>query len=156
MKNINKRNLLLVFINFILVFSSAQAETRQRLVEGKLAPCPDKPNCVSTETNDFTAIKIATYPAHKVWHCLKLVVTELGGEFKESDEEYFWSTFESSLLKFTDDVEARLDIKNNLIHIRSASRVGYYDFNTNENRLKQIINSVNRKLIADKMINKSE
>jgi len=50
------------------------------------------------------------------------------------------------MLKFTDDVEARLDLTNKVIQLRSASRTGYYDFNANKNRLNLLINRVNRKL----------
>ncbi len=46
-------------------------------------------------------------------------------------------------MRFVDDLEARLDIDAGLIHMRSASRTGYYDFNVNRKRVEQIRKKMN-------------
>lgn len=120
------------------------AQADKDLINGKLAPCPNKPNCLSTEINDLPPISIKD--TEQAWTVLQNVINELGGTVKKSRSDYLWATFETDLIKFTDDVEARLDVKNKLIHLRSASRTGYYDFNANKKRLKKIIRTVNSKL----------
>ncbi len=46
--------------------------------------------------------------------------------------------FHSALFRFIDDVEFVLDDSARLIHFRSASRTGYYDFGVNRRRMKEI------------------
>jgi len=41
-------------------------------------------------------------------------------------------------MRFVDDTEFMLDTENKLIHLRSASRLGYRDFNVNRERLESI------------------
>ena len=49
---------------------------------------------------------------------------------------YLHAEYESDWLKFVDDVE--VVIKDGLIHIRSASRLGYSDLGANAERLDNI------------------
>jgi len=46
--------------------------------------------------------------------------------------------FKSALLGFVDDVDFLLDAKASSIHVRSASRLGYYDFGVNRKRVEAI------------------
>jgi uncharacterized protein (DUF1499 family) len=43
-----------------------------------------------------------------------------------------------SLLGFVDDVEFRIDGAAGVIHVRSASRTGYWDFGVNRRRVETI------------------
>lgn len=45
---------------------------------------------------------------------------------------------ESSLFGFKDDLLVVIDEANGLIHLRSASRTGYYDFGQNRKRIERI------------------
>jgi uncharacterized protein (DUF1499 family) len=45
----------------------------------------------------------------------------------------------SSLFSFVDDVEFEFDDAAKLLHFRSASRLGYYDFGVNRRRIEAII-----------------
>jgi len=40
--------------------------------------------------------------------------------------------------RFVDDVEFYLDETARVVHFRSASRMGYYDFGMNRRRMKEI------------------
>ncbi len=51
---------------------------------------------------------------------------------------YLYAEFKSAGLGFVDDVEFALDKKANLIHVRSASRLGVRDFNVNRKRIESI------------------
>jgi uncharacterized protein (DUF1499 family) len=113
------------------------------LVTGTLAPCPDKPNCVSSEAGEDADHQIAPldYSAtspEKAWAKIQQIIKELGGEVAVVEDEYIAATFASSLFKFVDDVECRLDAPQNQIHIRSASRVGHSDLGVNRKRTESI------------------
>jgi len=51
---------------------------------------------------------------------------------------YLHVEFRSALFRFVDDLEFVLEESARLIHFRSASRTGYYDFGVNRRRMKEI------------------
>jgi uncharacterized protein (DUF1499 family) len=51
---------------------------------------------------------------------------------------YLHVEFRSALFRFVDDVEFLMEDSARLIHFRSASRTGYYDFGVNRKRMKEI------------------
>ena len=156
-KHTVKQGRFVSFLTIAFIFSHAvHAEPGKGLIDGKLAVCPDKPNCVSTENNVLTPVSIHLKTPEEAWLILKTVIMEMGGNIKKFNPDYLWASFETSLMKFTDDVEARLDLENKVIHLRSASRVGYYDFNANNKRLKRIIKRVSIKLEPDRFRNINE
>ncbi len=52
--------------------------------------------------------------------------------------DYLYAQCETRLLHFTDDVEFLLDAPANLIHVRSASRIGRKDFGVNRARVEAL------------------
>lgn len=60
----------------------------------------------------------------------------MSGNIQIEKENYITATFTSSIFRFVDDFEIRLDKKNNVIHLRSASRVGRSDFGINKKRIE--------------------
>lgn len=148
------KNQMKIFIQLILCLASPilYAKPEKHLIDGRLAQCPDKPNCVNTENNDLPAISFGSLPPESAWNIVQTVIKEQGGKIIKADSTYIWATFETPMIKFTDDVEARIDKKERFIHLRSASRVGYYDFNTNKKRLKGLINSISTQLNRAKKV----
>ncbi|HEX4855515.1 MAG TPA: DUF1499 domain-containing protein [Limnobacter sp.] len=117
--------------------------TAKGLTNGQLLPCPDKPNCVSSESapsdrHSIAAIELTDKLGEQPLMKVKEVIELLGGKVSHSDEHYLASTFTSALFGFVDDVEFRLDREKNLLHVRSASRVGYSDLGANRKRVEQI------------------
>ena len=55
-----------------------------------------------------------------------------------SDQRYLHAEFRSLWLGFVDDVEFLADETQDLLHFRSASRVGYSDLGVNRTRLEEI------------------
>ncbi|MEW6204515.1 MAG: DUF1499 domain-containing protein [Pseudomonadota bacterium] len=113
------------------------------LSNGQLAPCPDKPNCVSSESSPSDDHSIAAFPitpgmGEEPLLKVKEVIELLGGDVNFSNEQYLASTFTSDLFGFVDDVEFRVDQGSGLLHVRSASRVGYSDMDANRKRVEQI------------------
>ena len=141
----------IVIIFFVLgnISKSGQASG---LFEGKLRKCPDKPNCVCSEQKDDTdhfidPIIIPQTTAGDTLNILKETIVELGGEIKTDNGTYVSATFSSALFGFVDDLEIRIDLKQNVIHIRSASRVGYGDFGANMKRVEAIKELFSKKAV---------
>ena len=55
-----------------------------------------------------------------------------------STNTYIHVEFTSLIFRFVDDVEFLFDDEKKLIHVRSASRVGYSDLGANRNRVEEI------------------
>ncbi len=53
-------------------------------------------------------------------------------------DNYLHVEFRSAFFRFVDDVEFLVDSETQIIHFRSASRVGDSDFGVNRDRMEQI------------------
>lgn len=120
----------------------------------KLVDCPNKPNCVCSEKNDdskhsIEPIQLLPEQQELAMPAAKSSVLELGGQIKDEQANYLASTFSSTLFGFIDDVEIRIDAKQNLVHLRSASRVGYSDHGVNKKRADALKSTIQHHL--DKM-----
>ena len=76
---------------------------------------------------------------------LKTVIREIGGSIQVEKADYLAATFTSSIFRFVDDLEIRIDTGQQLIHLRSASRVGRSDGGVNHKRLEYLKNSFHLK-----------
>jgi uncharacterized protein (DUF1499 family) len=110
------------------------------LVEGALSKCAKTPNCVCSEHSDDVDhyVEPIIIPRNVTVDALSLLreaIEESGGHVESEAKNYLAATFTSSIFRFVDDLEIRLDSAQQLIHIRSASRVGYSDMGVNRNRV---------------------
>ena len=113
------------------------------LVDGRLTPCPGKPNCVCSEYPQHTdhaiePIAMQGASATAMLQPLKDIIEAQGGVIVATGDGYIAATFTSRLFGFVDDLEIRLDPEARLIHLRSASRVGTSDFGANSKRVEAI------------------
>lgn len=110
--------------------------------DGRLAPCPDKPNCVCSQSNDPThKIEPIAYEgsADVAMDRLRKVVADQPRTVIITDDEgYIHAESTSGIFRFVDDVEFFADAEQQVIQVRSASRVGYSDFDVNRNRVEAI------------------
>ncbi|MBD2516077.1 DUF1499 domain-containing protein [Nostoc sp. FACHB-973] len=109
---------------------------------GKLAPCPNSPNCVSSQSTDAVH-KIApltfTSSAEAAIANLKTIIESLPRtKIITESQDYLYVEFKSALLGFVDDVEFYLDRNTNTIQVRSASRLGQSDLGVNRQRIETI------------------
>lgn len=121
------------------------------LVAGKLAQCSATPNCVCSEQKDDGDhfIDPILLPQNLIFDplsILKNVVSNMGGTIGVESDHYFAATFSSTIFGFMDDLEVRIDPTRNVIHLRSASRVGYGDAGVNRNRAELLKNLYNQKV----------
>ena len=112
------------------------------LVEGRLRSCPSSPNCVCSQDGDATHTIAAlrfSGDAPAAWKRLEQVLRGLPRTRVVSvDERYLHVEFTTAVLRFVDDVEFLLDGSDGVIHVRSASRVGYSDLGANRKRIEGI------------------
>lgn len=111
--------------------------------EGGLAACPDKPNCVMSMTmNDEKhfveplAYAIGERRAYELLH--QVIVSQDRTAIVEQTDRYLRAEFKSRLFRFVDDVEFYFPPDASVIHVRSASRMGYSDLGVNRKRIESI------------------
>jgi len=125
---------------FLLAFFSKPPKTLG-VTGGKFAQCPEAKNCVSSQAGDeahaIDPIE-ATGDIEVVTTKLTDVINAMGGKVVSVDGPYLWAEFTSKVFRFVDDVECFYDQEAGVIHVRSASRVGYYDFNANRKRVEEL------------------
>lgn len=109
---------------------------------GQLRPCPSAPNCVCSEhvasadpRHVIEPLNIAR-DGEASWPALIDALRAHGGTIVSNERGYLHATFTTPLWRFVDDFEARL--ADAQIHLRSASRVGYFDFGANRRRVMAI------------------
>ena len=70
---------------------------------------------------------------------LQRVVAEMpGAEIVESRPDYLYVQFTTKWMKFVDDTEFWFDPANQVVHVRSASRVGLRDMGVNRARVEAV------------------
>jgi uncharacterized protein (DUF1499 family) len=110
--------------------------------DGKLAPCPSSPNCVCSQASD-SLHQIAplsfTSPPEPAFSQLKSIIQSLPRtKIITESGDYLYVEFKTALMGFVDDVEFYLDRNSKIIHVRSASRLGYGDLGVNRQRIEKI------------------
>ncbi|MGE4580403.1 MAG: DUF1499 domain-containing protein [Desulfuromonadales bacterium] len=134
-------NLLLFGLVFLMA-SCTSAPQNIGPINGRLRPCPPTPNCVCSEGDEDSSSWIAPLryqgPPELAWQRLKGVVREAGGHIEEERTDYLRATFTSKIFRFRDDVEFRLAPGEGILHVRSASRLGYFDFGVNRKRVEKL------------------
>ena len=112
------------------------------LVDGQLRPCPSSPNCVTSDNADADhQIEPLRYSgeAEAVWDALKVVLATLPRTTIVTEEDrYLHAEAKSRVFGFVDDVEFHLRPDDELIAVRSASRIGRSDFGVNAERIEAI------------------
>lgn len=121
---------------------SKTLRSRTGLHDGRLAPCPSSPNCVCSQDADAAhAIAPLAFrgAAADAMRALKQV---LAGQPRvrviAETPNYLHAEFRTPLCRFVDDVEFLVVDGEQVIHVRSASRVGYSDLGTNRRRIEAL------------------
>lgn len=111
------------------------------MLKQRFAPVPPHPNCVSSETRPNDSHYISplktTRPPEEVRAAIRHELAKLA-QLVTAEGDYFHFEFKSKLLRFVDDVELLVDPKGRVVRVRSASRVGRYDFNVNRKRVESL------------------
>ncbi len=111
--------------------------TNLGLQKNALIPCPSSPNCVGSNeaiTDETHYIK----PLPPLWNKLPTVLKKQNITIIKQGANYIYATSTSRLFRFVDDVEFHYQPKNNIIAVRSASRLGKSDLGVNRKRIEAI------------------
>ena len=127
---------------FLAVLSWSARPPQTGLEQGRLRPCPDTPNCVSSEDDVAAEQQVAPLALEpdlpQGWSLVRKAVELEGGRLVREEPGYLHATWTSRWFRFVDDVELRLDEAAAVIHMRSASRAGYSDLGVNRKRLESL------------------
>lgn len=109
---------------------------------GPLKPCPASPNCVSSQSTEPDR-RMAPLPyrmdrATSRTLLLSILADLPGTTIVTRGERYLQVECRSKVFGFVDDLEFVFDDAAGLIHFRSASRRGYWDFGVNRKRMTTI------------------
>jgi len=106
-----------------------------------LPPCPDTPNCVSTQATDAHAIPPIRYRSAQpeaMQRLLAVLRAVPRTTIVQSGADSIRVEFHTRIFRFVDDAQFLFDDKTKTIHFRSASRVGHSDLGVNRRRMEEI------------------
>lgn len=125
---------VILSVTLFLMGLKSQKGEAPGMVAGRLSPCSDRPNCVSSEAGTDSH-KIVP-PLRATLAQAKAAVIATGGTITSETGDYISATYMTKLFKFVDDVELRAD--GDVLQIRSGSRVGHSDNGVNRKRVATI------------------
>ena len=114
------------------------------LKDGKFFPCVSKHVCVSTQSAQEDKkhyIKSIKYEGSRK-DALNKIINAIKSfdrtKMIEKTDDYLHIEFTTALFKFHDDVEFYFDEEAKIIHFKSQSRIGGYDWGANRKRMEKI------------------
>ncbi len=143
MKRVGPALFLLTFIAGIFANGcSGVRPANLGLHDGKLAPCPDTPNCVSSHAADkvhfIEPLPYAATATESLARIKSIITGMKRAAIISETDKYVHAEFTSAIWRFVDDVEFALDENSWQVHIRSASRIGRSDMGVNRKRVEEI------------------
>mmetsp|Transcript_7197 Transcript_7197/g.20398 ORF Transcript_7197/g.20398 Transcript_7197/m.20398 type:complete len:165 (-) Transcript_7197:47-541(-) len=144
----------ILFVVFIAAYFYQREQTAAggvkfvEMAEGKqdvmLRSCPKSPNCVSSQAKpDDDVHFIEAFRVEGLKDPLAIldrIILSLDRTERVPSEtkNYAHYIFVTRILRFKDDVELLFDEEKQIVHVRSASRVGYGDLGANRKRVELI------------------
>ncbi len=144
----NRRTLIIiavaVFVPIVFLVSSSLFSSKPDNLgvnQGRLAACPESPNCVSTQALDekhfIEPIAFAGSPDSAIQAIKEALATMPRINIVSETDDYLHAEATSLVFRFVDDLEFLVDEQNKLIQFRSASRIGHSDFGANRSRMER-------------------
>lgn len=142
-----KKQIQAVLTGLLFLTGCSGTVPKLGIENGQLAQCPASPNCVNSQAKDqkhfIEPIQISGTPSETRNHIL-IILKELNrSKIITAEDNYIRAEFSSRVFGFVDDIEFYFpdtNSTNTIIHVRSASRVGYWDFGVNRKRIEQVRN----------------
>ncbi len=135
-----KRIILMGLLSSILAACAGERPDNLGVQGGRLTDCPGSPNCVSSQATDkghhIAPFVISDDQAATFARLKETLAQRRDTTIIEEDSRYLRVEFRTTL--FVDDGEFWLDGEQGLIHVRSASRLGFSDLGKNRSRLEEI------------------
>lgn len=107
-----------------------------------LADCPRSPNCVSSVASDpqrrVAPIDCEGTCEETLHRLREILASTPGASIVAWTDTYLRAEFTSRVFHFVDDLELMIDADRQRIHLRSASRVGSWDYGVNRRRVERL------------------
>ncbi len=135
---------LLVVGFFVYVHYYNEQPNDLGVTDGLLKACPTSPNCVSSQaerSDDEHYVESIIYRDNRKDVQLSLesfLLNQGNARIVSSTLGYVHLEIKSKFIGYIDDVEFYLPEADSVIHVRSASRVGYSDVGVNRERIEQV------------------
>lgn len=133
-------------VNTLALLTVAPASSLALASDALLPPCPDSPNCVSSlESGDHQVDALAGQGSRAA--SLSALAAALDSlprvDWQQVGDDRIEATFTSLVFRFVDDVTFVIH-EDGRIDVRSASRVGHYDFGANRRRVEMLRDMLNQ------------
>ena len=121
---------------------SGQRPPTLGVTNGRLSPCPARPNCVSSDADDpdrrVAPFALSQEP-YSAWEQVRTEVEKIPRTaIVARTDAYLHAECRSTLFGFVDDLELHLRPAESLIAVRSAARLGHSDFGVNRRRIERL------------------
>ena len=125
-----------------ILLSACPADTRPAAEPNEFLNCPDSPNCVSSQSaEEARFIEPLQYAGNRA-DARQILINILENETRvrvvKVETDYLHAEFRTLIFRFVDDVEFYFPPAESIIHVKSASRTGYYDFGANRRRVERL------------------
>lgn len=140
-----KQFFILLTVVLLLLTGCSGTMPKLGINDGQLAPCPNTPNCVSSQATEkqqfIEPILFSGAQQEAKASLIDVLSKEARVAIVENQDDYIRVDFTSKWFRFVDDVEFYFPATTNegtIIHVRSASRTGRSDFGVNRKRIERI------------------
>jgi uncharacterized protein (DUF1499 family) len=127
---------------FCILLSACHAAAASNAKPDKLLTCPDSPNCASSLSTDKAHFIEPLHYTGSLADARQKLIDILQNtkrvRLTKIETDYIHAEFRSLLFQFVDDVEFYFPPEKSIIHVKSASRSGYYDFGVNRRRVERL------------------
>lgn len=132
----------LVGLTGFIYFQNSKIPSNLGVANGELAPVPQTPNAVSSQTEDMDK-KVEPLKFQGDMETSKKLIKKAikvfgGGKIIKEKNNYLHVVFTSNLLRFNDDTEFYFYEAKEIVHYRSAARAGYSDLGVNKERYDEL------------------
>jgi uncharacterized protein (DUF1499 family) len=135
-------------ILFCILFGTTHVVAATTDSNKGLKPCPQSPNCVSSLSSDETHFISPFEYGDRLENARQKLIDILkhtrGVRLVEIKSDYLHAEFRSLIFRFVDDVEFYFPAEGSIIHVKSASCSGYYDFGVNRRRVERLRAAFNK------------
>jgi uncharacterized protein (DUF1499 family) len=132
----------IILVSLIMIIQEAEINVNSSDTYHSLNPCPDRPNCVSTldegSSRKMPAIKYSVPLEDARAILIDLLESIPNCDVTVANGDYLKAVFNSRIFRFKDDVEFLFNDRKKILNFKSSSRLGYYDFGVNRNRMENI------------------
>lgn len=140
---------LLLSLSLCLISCAGSRPANLGVTADRLSPCPASPNCVCSDC-DSTQHQIPPFAlavsARQAWQVVgEQIVALPRTRIITVSDDYLHVECRSAVFGFVDDLELHLRPEEGVIAMRSAARLGYYDFGVNRRRVEELRTTLQEK-----------